>query len=85
MNIKGLTPGFSTAICESSQLFLVGINDAKNPRLLVVDLKLRKTKGTIHANGVLIDNIECDSEGNGFAYVFQLGKQHTVVKVCTSG
>ena len=53
-----------------------------HPRLLVVDLVNKKVKGLIHIKGILIDNIECDEEGNGFAYVFLLGKKHIVVKVC---
>ena len=54
-----------------------------NPRIAVIDLVQRKVKGILHINGILIDNIECDEEGNGFAYVFQLGIKHTVIKVCT--
>ena len=82
MNIAGFTPSFSTAVCKLTRLFIVAINDVMNPRLLVVDLQNKKVKGLIHINGILIDNIECDELGNGFAYVFQLGKKHTVIKVC---
>lgn len=53
-----------------------------NPRILVIDLVNKKVKGLVHIKGILIDNIECDDEGNGFAYVFQLGKKHIIVKVC---
>ena len=82
VNIAGFTPSFSTAVCKSTNALVVAINDVMHPRLLVIDLPNRKVKGLIHINGILIDNIECDHEGNGFAYVFQLGKKHTVVKVC---
>jgi len=81
VNIAGFTPSFSTAVCKSTNLFVVAINDVMHPRLLVFDLPNRKVKGIIPINGILIDNIECDDEGNGFAYVFQLGKKHTVVKI----
>ena len=64
--------------------FLVAVNDVNNPRVVVVDLANRKVLGTIAVNGILIDNIECDEEGNGFAYVFQLGYKHTVIKVFTA-
>ena len=64
--------------------FLVAVNDVNNPRVVVVDLANRKVLGTIAVNGILIDNIECDEEGNGFAYVFQLGSKHTVIKVFTA-
>lgn len=84
VNIEGFTPSFTTAFCKSTRLFLVGINDVKNPRILAVDLSTRKVKGVIHVNGILIDNIECDNEGNGFAYVFQIGTHHNVIQVCIS-